>query len=762
MRLHYDVSIIGLAAINRALASIEKRFVMHNRRLQQKAARLESGSSTAAGAAEKKRHALVMRNLSSEKAAMRGMWGTSANAGVRATQRQHAMAMKNIRTEEAARRRFARTVGRRVGNRVGSTLRSVGSYGAMALGLGGGMLMASALRSHTRPETVAMGLANQAFGTQDARGQTRAQMTKRAMDEARIIALNTGLQKEEILGGVRKFSEKAGGAFAVGLPLAGYFADVAQAHGAKIGDVGSAGGQVFMAAKNAGFGDERAGEITKQLLGSMAGMGKVGAIEFKDMARQAGKIMSAAGQFGKEDLVKNARTMMAIGQFALGGGAQSPEEAGTAVMRFADDAAKNWKRFRDIGGKDQGFSVFTDDTRTQMISPEEILFKSLEKTKGNIPDMMKLFGLRGKKGMQPFRQMVVDTMKGLETAGGGDLNAGIEMARGKMRRMINLSEDPKMTQASAAHARTSMAVRMAKVKERFDQKLAPAAMRIVEALLPALEKLIPLFESGAEALASFLEFFAENPVAGLGVLIAGSVAAEIASAGLAMLITGAFSGPLAAIGPALMGLLGPIALLGVAIGGAYLAYKAIDEMLHPAAQETPVDMVKKEQELQEFITKRKGGHVVVGGFNEDKPFDFEDQPFTMEDEYNAKIDPKTGMPFFNPDIEHGPGPGGPKGPGGVEGLGAPTPSLGLGDWLTGGPGAPGAAGPAGAGPLNIVETAAGDALNEAAKANQSAADHTNAGAEKLAATMDVLMAFPAELSLALASIDRSPTKPKFP
>lgn len=529
MRLQYDVAIVGLAAVSRALKTVERRFVRHNQILRKRAAALDT--STSGIATEKKRHAQVMKNLGKERAAARRVHAMSGSAAVAAERRRHTLAMRNARSEAAARRSFARTVVGGVRRRVGSVVRSVGAFGATAIGLGGGMLAAGALRSQMGAEREAVGLANQAMGTPDQRGRSREQLQKLIMDRANAVALSTGFTREDLIKSARAFGEKAGGGVDIGVPLISEFADLAHAHGANIQDVGRAGGNIYQAAQaQMEMPIEQAQALTRDLLASMAGMGKVGAIEFSDMAAQAGKFMSAAGQFASnpEEFKRAAQTTMAMGQLALAGGAATPQEAGTAVMRFGDDAAKRYKRFEDLG-----VEVFTDRTRQRMRAPEEILFDALEESGGSIPQMMKLFGLRGQKGARPLQQLATS----IRDLGGGSLKEGIAVARGKLEKMRSASEDPEMTRASAAAHRATLEGRMAKIRERLNQRLAPAVVRVVERLLPALESMIPHLETAADALATFIEAFADNPYAGIGAIIAAAVTAEIGKAALGSVLT---------------------------------------------------------------------------------------------------------------------------------------------------------------------------------------------------------------------------------
>ncbi|MCA9624738.1 MAG: hypothetical protein KC731_37200 [Myxococcales bacterium] len=378
--------------------------------------------------------------------------------------------------------------------------------------------MSHAMDVQKRADASARALANQAFGTTGSGGKSREQLAKEIRSTAKPLSLATGFEEADVTGAMRQFMSKAGN-IGKALELAPYLADVADATDAQLTDVGETAGQIFMSAIAQGMDEDKATQAVRDIMGVVAGQAKEGAIEMRDMATQMGKLMSAAGRFSG-DVSDLANTMGAVGQLAIAGGASSPEEAMTALMRFASDTAKK-------GGErsftKHGINVFTDASKTALRDPAQIIMESIVKTKGSMPELGKMFNERSIKAVEPFRKLFVE-------AGGGE--AGVKAMQEAFARFTSL----KMTQGevtdSAGFRRQGDDKRMDLLKTKIDAALGPAAVRIVERLIPAFEKLVPHIEVAADKFAGFVEWFSANPIEGLGVMVLGKVAADLAGAGI--------------------------------------------------------------------------------------------------------------------------------------------------------------------------------------------------------------------------------------
>lgn len=575
MRLQYDISITGSAAVNRALSGMERRFVRHNRaliRTSKQMARTPMGLD----AIDNKRHGVRMKHLAKERAMAVANARAAANAEISADRRAHSRRMSNMRREATAARTVQRSLFGGTRGRVGGAMRSVGVMGSMLLGLGGGMLSAGAFKSMTSKDKAARALANQAYGTSGAKGQSREALKASILGTSSPLALATGTGEADIIGGMRQFMSKAGDINAA-QTIAPFLLDLADASQTDLASAGEAAGNIFMSAMAKGLDGNTALQQTVEILKVIGGQAKEGSIELKDMATQAGKLMSAAGAFSG-DSADLANTMGAVAQLALAGRAASPEEAMTALGRLADDLAAKGENqaFRRAG-----INVFSDKSKTALRDPADLIMESVAKTGGNLPQLMDMFGVRARKAIEPFRGAYVQ-------AGGGE--KGEAAMRAQFARFKSLKMTGTEIRQSAAFARDNDTTRMAKIQERLHQKLGPAIMRMISRLIPEFEaiiphlvktgesfarvattvipafaKLAPHIEDAAEAFADFVSWFADDPITGIGAVIAASVTADIAKAGIGRLTGQAIGGALSGAGPLMAN---PV---GLAIGGALAA-----------------------------------------------------------------------------------------------------------------------------------------------------------------------------------------------
>lgn len=636
MRLQYDVGIVGIGALKRGTKTIERTFVRHKRALERIARQQRRGptSADAAMKGEQKRHAMVMRNLGKERAAMAATAKSAAAVQASSDRKNHSRRMSQARREAAARKRFARSVVTGVGRRASGLVSSVGAFGTMAAGIGGGLMAASAFRGMTAKDKAARALANQAFNTSGSNGATREELRQDILNTSKPVALASGTPQAEVIGGMRQFMSKAGDINAA-KQIAPFLADIADASETDLKDAGEAAGQVFMSAIAQGLSGEDALKATKDIIAVMGGQAKEGAIELKDMAAQAGKLMSAAGQF-KGDAADLANTMGAVGQMAIAGGASSPEEAMTALMRLPDDIVKASGPRGAF--KKAGINVFTDKTKTALRDPAELIMEAVSKTGGDLTKLKDMFGLRSKKAVDPFRKAFVE-------AGGGD--KGNQAMRDMFSRFTSLKMSSDEIGASAAFAREGTGKRFARIKERLDQKLGPAVMRVIERMIPALEKMIPHLEKAGDVLARFIEWFSENPLTGIGAIISATVVAEIAKAAIGSAITSALtaamSGPLVAGIAPVLAALGPFALALGAAALAALAVKRIYEGWTSNPESSGVAALDRAQiarDTENFLSTQQP--VTIGPLGDG---------FNMEEDYRRGLDP-TGRPRIDPSIAH--------------------------------------------------------------------------------------------------------------
>jgi hypothetical protein len=547
--LKYDLAIVGEAAIKRALRGIEASFAQHNARMSRAAGMsgVAGGGrggpyrTAAPGGLARRNVRDVMGGFDQIGRAARAAHYKDGRERLRAEQqsnrrieRERMAHAKRLAAAEAraarqtamVRERYSRATLGTAARSVGGSIRAVGGLAAMGLGIGGGMAVAGAINTEKRLRASSAALANQAYGTPGER-RSREQIQQAVERQARSIGISSGLGTENVIGGLRNFVSIAGNVGA-GQQLAPFMADMANATDADVGDVGRTAGQIFqnIATKvdvSSAEGMNDALEQTQEIMRAMGGQAKVGSIEFKDLATQMGAVMSATSGFdGKvSDL---ATTMGAVAQLAIAGGAKSPEEAMTAIMRFRDDLTQNAGRFEKMG-----VDVFTDESKTRMRAPEQVILDTLDATGGDMTKIGKLFGTRAKKAFEPFQEASVK-------AGGGKV--GIEAVRKMLGGVQGATMSKEEIQESAAFRRGQSDRQFETAMAKFNDAIGKELLPTVTKLIPKFVELLPTLTKAAEAFGKFVEALAENPISTIGKLIAVKVAADLAMAGIGAAVKG--------------------------------------------------------------------------------------------------------------------------------------------------------------------------------------------------------------------------------
>jgi hypothetical protein len=597
--LQYDISVLGQNKIDAALAGIERRVAVHNRRV--------TGSPTgrgggAARTAANSRAAAHERRLASIQAGHeRKLEQRTFAEKQRNEARLHRQKLRNIEAEaqrELAATRKAnalaassrRTTRGAVGRAGIQSVAGVGRSAAAIAGIGGTALIASGVSKQMNVERQAAALANKAFGTP---GETRSreEIMSSLMTQSRDIGNVTG-DRAGVIQAIDKFVAISG-SLKGGQSMARFMADVSDATGAESADVGRTAGQILqniVATKGRDLSDpeqfRKSMEETQNIMAAMAGQAKVGSIEFADLATQMGKVMSATSRFegGVDDL---AIQMGAIAQLAIAGGASSPEEAMTAIMRFSDDLVQNSKRFEKLA-KAEGLDLdvgglFTDQGRTKLRDPTDIMMDIMRATKGDLTKAKNVFGIRSMKAFEPFQQAFVSARQG-----GATEEEALAQAQASIDRIKGQAMTREEVGASSTFARTQTGRSFQIVWERMTTEVGEQMLPALQELAPALKDLGPMaadlavaLRDGVPYLQAFLQELRDNPLGTIGKLIAAKVLLDIGRASIGQAISSAISGQVAASGvagsmgqlgqsaakssSALSGMIGPIGLVTAAV-----------------------------------------------------------------------------------------------------------------------------------------------------------------------------------------------------
>ena len=326
--------------------------------------------------------------------------------------------------------------------------------------------------------------------------------------------------------GLQKFVSKTG-ELELGRQIIGGMGKLARATGSDVADMVDAAGDVA-----ANLDDQlRTAENVDAVMRSIAGQGKLGAVEIKDMATQMAKLASKAPMF-EGNVVDNMAKMGALVQEARQrGGASSATQAATSLSSFVSTFTKGARRnaFKAAG-------VEIENKSGELLSPEEIIINSLRKTKGSKDGMGKLFSDAGARRVTTGFETIYNK------AGGGA--EGEKAVREEFDKLIK-------AQMSEAEVNESFARSMQTAEAKaqiFNNNLQEIASSLVGKVLPAMEQWAPRVLSMAESAASFIE-----KLAGLepGQLILGAIGASIAQAaigeGIKALISTSMAGSIAGI-----------------------------------------------------------------------------------------------------------------------------------------------------------------------------------------------------------------------
>ena len=546
--LSYDLSVTGLGKLKAGVRAVEQELNAHVRRLEGKMGGTgvirRGGRAPAAvnrsaelkktfrgfdeigkvaAKAEMDRHRLVLRNIQQEERAKRRAIQNAAKEEERARRREE----RDLKRQHAAAVRAREGIAQRAtGSIMGATGRTMGLLAGVT-GLGGGALMYGAATSQMSASAKAAELAGIHYGASANDKRSRAQIQADVMGRANTLALKSGIGREEIISGLTRYQEKSGD-LRGGEQLLGFMAELKDAKGGDLGDYGEFAGLVRQAMSDSGVKDEsqiQAG--IKRALSGAAAMAARGQISMADMASMGGTVAAVAGRQGG-DPVRNMLDAMATMNIAIRGGATSPQEAATSAARFTDDIIKNQAKF-----KKRGVNVF--DERGDLRAMDQIVLDSLGATGGDITKLTDLFNVRGMRAIETQAKMFREASGGKTDK--ASIAKGLAAVKAEQARFFGADVTDQERTEGATFRRDQTDRRIAKLKEEFDQKVGAELIPAITKVIPELAKAIPMVVKGVKAFADFVKWFSDNPVKGIGAIIAAQVAADVAKAGIGKVIT---------------------------------------------------------------------------------------------------------------------------------------------------------------------------------------------------------------------------------
>lgn len=489
------------------------------------------------------------------------------------------------RRQAAAEQRFA---GRVVGA-AGSGFRSGMSRVAAAtqqvagtvLGLGGGMSVADSVQRSISATGLAADIANSGYmpNSADAAARTK-RSTGEIMGAARGVAVRTGTSVEDNLKGLQAFVGKSGD-LDTGLKVMGQLSELSVATGASFSDVADAAGDLMSQ-----LGDmPNKSEAVMTIMRGIAGQGKLGAVEMRNMASQMAKLAAAAGQFGG-NAVDNILKMGMLAQEArASGGASSATMAATSVVGFTN-TLKTPARIAQF--KAAGIDVFDKDKNLN--DPTKIIMQSLQKTGGDPEQLKKLFAnIMGERAIGGYASAY-------RHAEGKEKGSGTAAVQAMMDRQLKGSSMSKEDVAKAFSERMAEDdKRIAQVREKFDRAVSEQLIPKFLELVPVIEQMIPVFiDLQAKALPAFVGLiktiadFAERNKEEVAWMAAHPIGALIAAE-----ITKSVGGTL--VSEALKGVIAKAGSAGLVVGTAAVAITtgviAIDELFNNLNKERGSDVM---------------------------------------------------------------------------------------------------------------------------------------------------------------------------
>lgn len=456
---------------------------------------------------------------------------------------------------------------------------AVGVAGSIARGAGVQTDLGSYIGQSVELETRAGELSAAAYDEQRDKGKRID--PRELVSIARNVGKEAAFDPARVLEGLQSFVGKTGD-LATGQAALPGLSKLARATGTSLEDMVGAAGEAAKALGDVGPGKDfetaaDKGKALVNVLRLMAGQGKVGAAELKDMARYGGRLAAASQAFGG-DAAQNMGDMGALAQLAIArGGAASAAEAATSVAGFANTlkTPARVKEFKahgvDVYGKGGGFKSVRDILKESSAS-------AVERGGTEAPiEFKKMFAnVKGAQAADPafqayskaFRDNLSVTKDKTKADQAG--KAAIDELFDKFGKAISETEQ------NESFGR-SMNTSAAKV-QLFNNELSKIGGQIAERVLPQLQKLAPYVVSAAEAFAKFVSFAAENP----GTAITGAIIASIGKAAIGSAVGTAVSKMVegaAGSGGAMKGL-STLSIVASAITIASVGMLAIDTVMN--------------------------------------------------------------------------------------------------------------------------------------------------------------------------------------
>jgi hypothetical protein len=413
-------------------------------------------------------------------------------------------------------------------NIVGVGKGALGIAGSVARGAGVQTDLGAYVGKAVELETRASELSAAAYDEKRDKGKRLD--PKELVTLGRQVGQEAAFDPSQVLEGLQAFVGKTGDLQTGKAALPG-LAKLARATGTSLEDMVGAAGESAKALGEVGPGKdfetaEAKGKALVNVLRLIAGQGKVGAVELKDLAKYGGRLAAASQAFGG-DASKNLGDMGALAQLAVSrGGAASAAEAATSVAGFAN-TLKTPARAKEFAA--HGVDI-EDKEKGGFRSVRDILkdasAKAVEKAgdKGSSTlEFKKMFAnIMGARAADPamqayskaFRENLAVTKSKTKADEAG--RAAVDEMFDAFGKAISANEEKDSFDRS-------MQTGAAKV-QLFNNRLGEIGARVAEKILPELERFAPTIVKLAESMAKLVSVAVDNPGAAIALAITGSIA----------------------------------------------------------------------------------------------------------------------------------------------------------------------------------------------------------------------------------------------
>lgn len=554
MLLEYDFTVVGSANVEKALASLERRFAQHNSRINtmfgtrggagggRAGARMGAGGAGSAASAIEREQSAALRKAEREQIASTKRVERERISAERAVGREQqrqqdywAKARQKSRERDraesmaaaGARADFVKgTVGRGVG-RVFGAARAIGAAGLAVTGVGGAALAASAVSEATRLDDMARRTAIQGRAAGEE-GMNPDELRKRYVR----TGIATGLAPEQIAAGVSRYVDRTGD-LQGGLTHMGTFATIAQASGAKTEDLADSA----WALRQAGVTSK---DDVASSLSTLYAQGKKGSFKLADQAAFLPELIARGKDFGVRGTegVKGLGGLLQVTQDATGDAAETATSVKDTFSELTKHAAKMHTGEAFSGRKVDVYQG--GDAKKGANNIRDIIGDVLSASRGDSAQIEEVLGKRGMPAIQGMLNAFKDTRLGALKGGATDTVAtkqGREAALKIWDNAADVKGDFASAQKDASDAMKGFGIQLEIIEAELKDAVASELFPVLRELTPELVKLIGPVRDITVLMIKLAELLVDHPLMSLGAVLAASVAAEVIKAQLGSVLS---------------------------------------------------------------------------------------------------------------------------------------------------------------------------------------------------------------------------------